>query len=182
MRLIKIVFMLLTVTACSSTVNVDYDKDFDFRLIKTYFVVAQPVRVSTDTRINSPFMQQRVVQAIESNLALKGLKKFNQQSNVKVKYFLDIKREIESQDSGMSIGFGTSRANSAIAFGYSIPTAETSNYDNLVITIDILSVKTNKLLWRGSLGYRLVDGSRPETYNKLISELVTEILKLFPPQ
>lgn len=182
MRLIKIVFLLLTVSACSSTVNVDYDKDFDFKLIKTYFVVTQPVRVSTDTRISSPFMQQRVVQAIESNLALKGLKKFNQQSDIKVRYFLDIKQEIESQDSGMSIGIGTSGANSAIAFGYSMPAGDTNYYDNLVITIDMLSVDSDKLLWRGSLGYRLVDGSTPETYNKLVSELVSEILKLFPPQ
>ena len=82
----------------------------------------------------------------------------------------------------MSIGIGTSSSSTAFGLGFNVPAAETSSFDKLVLTLDVLSAKTNKLIWRGSLASRLFDGSTPETNNKLVTELVTEILKNFPPQ
>ena len=112
-----------------------------------------------------------------------AFKNINKKADFNVKYFLDIKREIGTQDSGVvSIGFGSSGHHSAVGVGFNIPIGETTTIDMLIMTIDIVSTKTNKLLWRGSLGYSLYEGAGPETYSKMVNELVEEILKNFPPK
>ena len=178
-----IVFTSIMLSACTSMVNVDYDRGTDFSSYKTYSIESKPVRISTDTRINSSFMQQRVINELHTALTNNGFQNINKNTDFNVKYFLDIKREIGTQDSGVvSIGFGSSGHHSAVGVGFNIPIGETTTIDMLIMTIDIVSTKTNKLLWRGSLGYSLYEGAGPETYSKMVNELVEEILKNFPPK
>ena len=182
MRIINIILFSLMLSACASGVNIDYDKDTNFKEFKTYNVEKTPIRVSADTRINSPFMQQRVVKELGRVLTKKGFQHLKANTELTVKYYLDIKQEIETEDSGVSIGFGRSSHHSAIGFGFTVPVGETSSIDKLVLTIDMTSSKTGELIWRGSLGYSLVEGATPETYSLLIKNLVAEILKNFPPK
>lgn len=183
MRIINIIFISLMLSACTSMVNVDYDRSTDFSLYKTYNIDSKPVRISTDTRINSSFMQQRVINELNATLAKNGFQYLNKNADFNVKYFLDIKREIDTQDSGVvSIGLGSSSRHSAVGLGFNIPVGETTSIDLMVLTIDVVSSKTNELLWRGSLGYSLYEGASPETYTKLVNDLVEEILKKFPPK
>lgn len=155
MRFFKLLFLSLLLSACSSIVNVDYDKEADFSQIKTFSIETKPVRVSTDTRVNSPFMLQRVVRELDSALAAKNYRKMSADADVEIKYFLDIKQEIEIQDSGVTLGVGTSSGNTGFAFAFSHPSGDSGSFDKLVLTIDMFSSKTNKLIWRGSLAYRL---------------------------
>jgi len=182
MRIINIVLVSLMLSACASSVNIDYDKDANFKTFKTYNVEKTPVRVSVDTRIDSPFMQERVAKELDAVLTKKGFKYLKANAELTVKYYLDIRREIETDDSGVSIGFGSFSSHSAIGFGFGVPVGETSSIDKLVLTIDVISSKTDTLIWRGSLGYTLVDGATPETYSRLIKDLVSEILENFPPK
>ena len=183
MRIINIIFISLVLSACTSMVNVDYDRSTDFSSYKTYSIDKKPVRISTDTRINTSFMQQRVVNELNATLTKNGFQNLNKNADFSVKYFLDIKREIGTLDSSVvSIGIGSSSRHSAIGFGFNVPVGETTSIDLLVLTIDVVSTKTNKLLWRGTLGYSLYEGADPDTYTKLVKELVEEILKNFPPK
>lgn len=183
MRIINIIVVALLLSACTSMVNVDYDKNTNFNLYKTYRVDTKPVRVTGDTRINSPFMQQRVVSELQAVLTGKGFENLNNKPDLDIKYFLDIKHDIETHDSGMvSIGIGTSSRHSAIGFGFNVPIGETTSIDLLVLTIDVVSTKSKELIWRGSLSYHLYEGATPETYTKLVKDLVAEILKEFPPK
>ena len=182
MRIITILLVSLMLSACASGVNIDYDKDANFKTFKTYNVDKTPVRISVDTRINSPFMQERVAKELDAVLTKKGFKYLKDNAELTVKYYLDIKHEVETDDSGVSIGFGRSSGNSAIGFGFGVPLGETSSIDKLILTVDVISSKAGTLIWRGSLGYTLVDGATPETYSQLIKDLVSEILKNFPPK
>ena len=182
MRILNIIFMVFILSACTSMVNVDYDKATDFTSLKTYHIDKAPVRVSGDTRINSPFMQQRVENELNTALSKMGYEYLKSNAELEIKYYLDIKQEFETQDSGVSIGLGSYGHHSAIGFGFNIPIGEATSIDNLVLTIDVFSTKTNKLIWRGSLGYSLYEGATPETYDRLVNELVIEILKNFPPK
>lgn len=183
MRVLNLIFISLFLTACASPVNVDYDKGTNFGSFTSYSIDKKPVRISADTRINSPFMQQRVVSELRKRLTDKGYENLNKKPELKVKYYLDIKHEIETQDSGgLAIGFGTSSHHSAVGIGFNIPVGEATSIDLLVLTIDIVSAKTDKLLWRGSLGYHLYEGATPETYTSLVNGLVAEILENFPPK
>lgn len=182
MRFIKIIFFSFMLSACASAVNIDYNKDINFTSFKTYNIEKNPVRVSVDTRIDSPFMQQRVVKELDAILTKKGFKFSKDNAELRVKYYLDIKRDFETESSGVSIGFGSFGYHSAVSFGLTIPVGETYSVDKLVLTIDMLSTKTGELVWRGSLANLLYEGATPESYNELVNELVTDLLKDFPPK
>lgn len=182
MRFINIIFVALLLSACAAAVNVDYDYDVNFKSYKSYSNVIKAVRISNDTRINSPFMQQRVVDAIKTTLTKNGYNLSENDASLQVKYYLDIKQELETQESSMMMGFGTSSYHSAIGVGFNIPIGETTSFDRLVLTIDMVSTKTNKLIWRGSSGYYLSEEGTPEKYEEMIQDLVTVILEKYPPQ
>ena len=182
MRILNITLIALILSACSSMVNLDYDKNTNFTSLKTYHINTAPVRISKDTRIDSPFMQQRVENELNTALSIKGYKSLEKNAALEIKYYLDIKQEFETQDSGVSVGFGSFGRHSAIGFGFDVPIGDVTSIDNLVLTIDVLSTKNNKLIWRGSLAYSLYEGATPEMYDNLVKELVVEILKNFPPK
>ena len=183
MRTIYITVMALMLSACASMVNVDYNKNTNFNKYKTYKIIITPVRVTEDTRIQSPFMQQRVVSELDKALTIKGFKNFKKNQDFDVQYYLDIKKDFETEDSGfVSFGTGNFSHHSSIGFGFTLPIGETNSIDSLVLTIDLVSTKSQELIWRGSLDYQLYEGATPEFYTDLVKNLVTEILKEFPPK
>lgn len=182
MRFINLIIIALLLSACGSMANIDYDKSADFKLLKTYKINPEPVRISADTRINSPFMQQRVVNELEIELSKKGFVRINENAELEIKYYLDSRAGLVTQDSGLSIGVGSFSRHSAVGFGFNVPSGETSSIDKLILTIDIYSTKTEKLIWRGSLSDLLARGATPEVYTRLVKDLVIEILKEFPPR
>ncbi|MCW9030849.1 MAG: DUF4136 domain-containing protein, partial [Gammaproteobacteria bacterium] len=69
MRLISLSLLYLFLTACSSMANIDYDSNIDFKSFSTYSMQEKPVRVDDDTRVTTPFMQERIIKAIDTELA-----------------------------------------------------------------------------------------------------------------
>ena len=181
MKLSFIALTCLLLTACASSVDVDYRPGYNFSQLKTFQVQDKPVNASKDTRVNNPFMQQRTVAALKAAFTSKGLSLTQANADVVIKYHLDVKQEVESDGSGVFFGFGTSTYNSAFGMTYGVGGPSVASVDDLVLTIDVLD-RQNALLWRGSLGRRLYAGSTPETNNKMIQELVAEILKRYPPR
>ena len=183
MRTIYITVMALMLSACASMVNVDYNKNTNFNKYKTYKVNIVAVRVAEDTRIQSPFMQQRVVSELDKELTIKGFKNINKNQDLDVQYYLDIKKDFETEDSGFfSFGAGNFSHHSSVGFGFTLPIGEINSIDSLVLTIDFVSTKSQELIWRGSLDYQLYEGATPKFYTELVKNLVTGILKEFPPQ
>ena len=182
--IMKSIFLSLAVfllSACATSVNVDYKKDVNFAQIKTFLVQVKPVSTAVDTRIDNPLMQQRIVKAIRDELVQKGLSANQSNHDVVVKYHLSVKQEIESNNTGFALGFGTASHHSFLGMSYIFPERETSSVDNLILTIDMLDDR-GSLLWRGSLARRLYDGSTPESNTTLINDLVRQILSQFPPK
>lgn len=181
MNVLKILFISLLVTSCASPVNIDFDKSINFASFSSFTIDKKPVRISADTRINSPFMRKRIVSEIENQFSAKGYEVLSQKSELEIKYYLDIKHEVETQESGgVAFGFGSGGHHSAVGIGFNIPIGETTSIDLLVLTIDILSTQSEKLLWRGSLSSYLYEGATPESNNQLVNRLVSEILNKFP--
>ena len=182
MRFVSLSFFCLFIFSCSSTVNVDYDKNFNFNQLKSFLIQEKPIRISPDTRVNSPFMQQRVFQEINTAMFKKGFVKKDKNIELEIKYYLDIKKEIESYGSEFSVGFGSFGRHSAVGFGLHFPPEESRSIDKLVLTIDIFLKQSNKLVWRGSAEELLENGSTPESYTVLVRQLVSEVLNEFPPK
>lgn len=184
MRFVPLIFSIilsLFLSACASMVDVDYDRNINFKSFDSYLVQTKPERVTSDTRINTPFMQQRIVAAINTSLDKKGLTKTNNNSIV-VKYYLDVRQDFETDESAVYVGLGSYSHHSAVGFGFNFPLGETYSVDKLVLTIDMVSTKTNQLLWRGSLASQLSRATTPESNSKMVNALVDEILENFPPK
>lgn len=177
-------FVLLLVSlqlaACSTTVNIDYDQNTNFAALRSFELQTKPVKISDDPRIDSSLMQQRVVTAIRDALTRKGLQPATP-PDMHVSYRIDVKQEIESDPSGVSVGIGTFSRNVGVGFGYGFPATDVESYDRMILTID-LQRPDGTLLWRGSDSRRLDSGSTPEKNTRLINELVASILQHYPPK
>ena len=182
MRFINLLFVVVLLSACSTTANIDYDKKINFNQFKSFRIQEKPIRISSDTRVNSSFMQQRVAEEINTSLLKKGFVKSDKGSDLEIKYFLDLKKEFERYDSGVSVGFGSFSRRSSIGLGLNFPFDEGRSVDNLMLTIDVFSAQSNKLIWRGSATEFLESRATPETYTTLVRALVTEIINEFPPK
>lgn len=172
---------LLVLVGCTTTVNVDYDQDTNFSALKTFRLETKPIKIADDPRLDSPLMQQRVVEAIRTGFINKGLREATDQADVRISYRIDIKQEIESDSSGVSVGMGTFSRNVGVGFGFGFPTSDVESYDRMILTID-LHRADNTLLWRGSDNRRLTSGSTPQSNTKLVNDLVEAILKTYPPR
>ncbi|TNF36032.1 MAG: DUF4136 domain-containing protein [Gammaproteobacteria bacterium] len=181
LRFFVLMPLAMLLAACATSVNVDYDQAVDFSRLKTFTIVDRAAGDSKDPRLDSPLMDKRIVTALEQGLKAKGFSRQDAGSDFKVSYRLDVKQEIESDSSGVSIGIGSFSRRVGIGVGYNLPAAEVQSYDRGVLTVDILSTKTGQLIWRGSSGRRLYDGSTPEDSDKLVNTVVGEILEAFPP-
>lgn len=182
MRLISLFFMIIFLSACSSMAYIDYDKNFHFQKLKTFTVQKNAEGVADDPRINTPFMQQRIVEAIETNLLAKGFVKTIKQGDITIKYYLDVKQDIETESSSVSLGFGSAGRHSAVGFGFIVPVGEAYSIDKLILTIDMIAADSNKLTWRGSLANRLATSATPQTITVYVNKLVAAILENFPPK
>ncbi|HEY9051627.1 MAG TPA: DUF4136 domain-containing protein [Gammaproteobacteria bacterium] len=180
-RFISGVSLVFLLSACATNVNVDFDQAVDFSRLKTYSIVERSEKDGKDPRLDSSLMDKRIVAAIHAGLKAKAFTRQDSNVDIQVKYRIDVKQEIESDRSGISIGFGSFSRNVGVGVGYNIPTSDVQSYDRGVLTIDMISGKTGQLIWRGSSGRRLYDGSTPDASDKLINSIVEEILKEFPP-
>ncbi|MFO7602642.1 MAG: DUF4136 domain-containing protein [Gammaproteobacteria bacterium] len=171
----------ILLVSCASQVDVDYRAGLDLSNIKTFQVEPKPVNASTDPRIDNPFMQQRTVEALRAGFSAKGWRDAADSADAQIKYHLVIKQEFETDDSGVYLGIGTGSRHSFFGMTYAFPDRQVASVDVLVLTIDILDAQGG-LLWRGSLGRRLLGGSTPDSHRQLIQSMVAEILKQFPPQ
>jgi hypothetical protein len=178
-RFASLFLLASLISACGTTVNVDYDPGTNFAAIKSYNLADTPSKVSDDPRIDSPLVQERIAQALHSALQQKGLRTASP-GDIQVRYRIDVKQEIESDPSGVTVGVGTFSRNVGIGFGYGFP-ADVESYDRMVLTID-LQRPDGTLLWRGSDSRRLDSGSTPEKNTRLINELVQSILETYPPR
>lgn len=181
MKNIVIFSLILFLSACATSVNVDYQPGTNFAVLKTFRVEGKPVAVPNDPRVNSPFTQQRLSEALKNQLSLKGLSAKRDMPDMVVKYHLGLKQEVESDASGVSFGIGSSSPNTAIGFVFGSG-SDVATVDTLTITIDLVKSGTKKLLWRGSFESRLAAGSTPESSTRLINAMVKQILDKFPPK
>lgn len=169
------------IVSCASTVNVDYDQTYNFATVKTFSLQSKPAKISDDPRLNSPMMQQRMVSAIQAGFQAKGLRSDDKAPDVRITYRIDVKQEIESDRTRVSMGIGTYGRHVGVGVGYGFPASDVESYDSMVMTIDMTVPQTGKLIWRGSDSRRLYTGSTPESNTKLVNELVENILKKYPP-
>jgi hypothetical protein len=174
-RITYIWFVLLllagatAITAMAQDVNVDFDKTANFSTYKTYAWTA-------GTPVKNPLMDQRIISAVDGQLAAKGFTKVDASANpdVLVLYHGSVSTETQLNTTNMGgVGWGA-------RWGGGMSTTTVEKIPIGQLTVDIGDAKTKKLLWLGTATDTLSDKS--DKNSQKIDKAVAKLFKKFPPQ
>jgi hypothetical protein len=153
----------------------DYEKTANFAAFKTY-------AHKQGTAVGQQLIDDRIVAAIDAQLATKGLSKAAGEPDVFVVYHMafDKEKDISTYSSGYGGGYG------AYGWGWGGMGGTTSTQvrDILVgtLVIDLADARKGQLAWRG-MGVKEVDTqANPEKRDKSINKAVEKIFKNYPPK
>jgi hypothetical protein len=169
--------LLVPALALAQKTTYDFDKTADFASFKTY-------AMKDGTKVGQPLIDERIVAAIDAQMAAKGLTKSDANPDVVVVYHVafDKQKDISTYSSGYGGGYG--------AYGYRYGggwgggTTSTQVRDILVgtLVIDMADAKKGQVVWRG-MGVKEVDTTaKPDKRDKSINNAVTKIFKNYPPK
>lgn len=177
---LSVLSAILVLAGCGTMVNVDYDKQANFQGLRTFVLMPTPETKTGDTRLDSPLVDKRIRDAIVATLSQRGYQQVKDKPDFAVAYQLGLRQEVDSSRATMTVGVGGFYPHSAIGMTYGYP-GYVESYERGILTIDVLQGSDKKLMWRGSSGRRLYDGSTPEKSTKEINAVVQEIIDKFPP-
>jgi Domain of unknown function (DUF4136) len=176
-RLVIAVFALLLppALAIAQKVSYDYDKTANFAGFKTY-------AHKEGTNVGQPLIDERIVAAIDAQLAAKGLTKAESDPDVFVVYHIafDKQKDISTFSTGYAGGYGPY----GWGWGGGMGSTTTQVRDILIgtLVIDVADAKQGKLAWRGMGVKEVKTQTNPEKRDKSINDAVKKIFKNYPPK
>jgi hypothetical protein len=179
-RLVTIAIAALAIPALASAqkVSYDYDKTASFAAFKTY-------AHKDGTKVGQELIDDRIINAIDTEMAAKGFTKSETNPDVFVVYHVafDKQKDISTFSSGYGGGYGPYGWGWGGA-GWAGGTTTTQVRDILMgtLVIDLADAKKGQLAWRG-MGVKEVDTqAKPEKRDKSINNAVKKIFKNYPPK
>jgi hypothetical protein len=152
--------MITLVATCYGKVVVDYNKDFSFASIKTYaWMKGTPA---------DALMEQRIVKAVESQLAKHGLQKTDSAPDVFIVTHAMTREDISLREWGygpLPWGRGNIDINKILVG---------------TLVVDMLDGKDKQLIWRGIADGTLSD--KPEKIEAKIYQVTEKMFEKFPPK
>jgi uncharacterized protein DUF4136 len=169
--------LLVPVMVLAQKTTYDYSKSANFASFKTY-------AHKEGTKAGQPLIDDRIVAAIDAEMAAKGLTKTESNPDVYVVYHVavDKQKDISTFSSGYGGGYGP--YGWGWGGGWAGGTTTTQVRDVLVgsLVIDIADAKKSELAWRG-MGTKEIDtGAKPDKRDKSIANAVKKIMKQYPPK
>ena len=169
MRIIKIlilsVFVMIPLALIAQEIQTDYDHTTDFSKYKTFTWIKQP-------KTENPLMQQRIIDAINTQLEAKGLQLVSTGAELGISANTATKEQqtLNSFYDGF-YGWGWHRYWGPV-------TVETYTVGTLVV--DLFDIKTKQVKWWGTASDTISD--KPEKNAKKLNEAVEKMFKHFPPK
>ena len=174
---LTIAVLLAPALLLAQKVSYDYEKSANFAGFKTY-------AFKDGTKVGQQLIDDRIVAAIDTELAAKGFTKSESNPDVFVVYHVafDKQKDISTYSSGGggygAYGWGWGGG------GWAGGTTTTQVRDILVgtLVIDMADAKKGQLAWRG-MGVKEVNTqANPEKRDKSINNAVKKIFKNYPPK
>jgi Domain of unknown function (DUF4136) len=165
-------FLLMTGTALAQKVTVDYDNDANFSNYKTY-------AFGQGTPAPETLTDQRIREAIEGQLAAKGLTRVESNPDLFVVYHCAVNKQTQLNTTSLGgWGWGPGwRRWGGIGGGDAITRVQQIPVGNLIV--DIGDTAGKRYIWRGTASKTL--SSNPEKNAKTIDEEVRKMFEKFPP-
>jgi hypothetical protein len=155
--------LLLSTNAWAQDVTYDYDKSVNLSAVKTY-------AWAPDGNIQDALTHKRIVEAVDAQLAAKGLHRVEAGAtpDVIVVYRAGVREELEVSGRG---GYRSNRWNSARV--ERVPVG--------ALRVEMLDAKTKSVVWRGIASKDLDVNASPEKREKNINKAAEKLFKSYPP-
>jgi hypothetical protein len=172
--------LLLVWCAAASAQDIRYNfvEGTDFSKYKTYKWVKIP-----NQQYPNSILDSQIQQAIESQLATKGLTKSEDNPDLYVVYQAAVNQE--KQWNSYSTGgdaWGWGGWGGWGGMGGMSTTTTTSQTINIgTLNVDLYDVSTKKQIWRGAASKTLGSGKDPKKVNKNLNKAMAKLFKKYPP-
>ena len=170
-----LIALLIPAAAMAQKVSYDFDKSANFAAFKTY-------AHKDGTKVGQPLIDERIVAAIDAQMAAKGFTKSETNPDVFVVYHVafDKQKDISTYSSGYGGGYGPY----GWGWGGGMQTSTTQVRDILVgtLVVDLADAKKSQLAWRGMAVKEVQTQASPEKRDKSINEAMKKIFKNYPPK
>ena len=168
---IAILSLGFLLSGCSmTTVNYDYDTDFDFSNLRRYRWLDIPADFPA-----SEIVLQRIKNAVDQQMDSKGFKHAVESPDflISLQGFRDIIREGVERGTAYRGYRGYERTYERRYDVY--------EYEEGTLTLTIINASGNNLIWQGSAIGTIEPNRSVETREKKTQEVVTKLLANFPP-
>jgi hypothetical protein len=170
---------LLTVAvptiAFAQKTTYDFDKAAPFAQFKTY-------AMKDGTPVGQPLIDQRIVAAIDAQMAMKGFVKAESDPDVYVLYHMafDQQKDISSYSSGpMYGGYGWGWGG---GWGSTTTNVRVQNILVGTLAIDMVDARKKQVAWRGVATKEVDTSAKPDKRDEKINKAVEKIMKNYPPK
>ena len=177
--------LLVTGAALAQDVRYNFDKKTDFSRFKTY----KWVDIKDAQKLNS-LVDQQVRQAIDAQLAAKGLTKTDgDNADLLIGYQGAVGQEkqfssYQSSMGGAGWGYGPGWGGGGWYGGPSSSwtTGQTSTIYVGQIAVDMYDSANKDLVWRGIVSKTIDQNAKPEKQEKNLNKAMAKLFKKFPPE
>jgi len=169
--------LVLPALVLAQKTTYDYAKGANFASYKTYMQ-------KDGTKVGQPLIDDRIVAAIDAQMAAKGFTKSESNPDVVVIYHVafDKQKDISTFSSGYGGGYGPYGYGWGGGWGGGTSTTQVRDILIGTLVVDIADTKTKEMVWRG-MGVKEVDtNAKPDKRDKSISKAVEKIFKNYPPK
>ena len=162
----------------AQSVTYDFDKTATFASFKTY-------AHKDGTKVGQELIDNRIVAAIDTELAAKGFTKVDANPDVFVVYHVafDKQKDISTFSSGYG-GGGYGPYGWGWGGGWGSTSTTTQVRDILVgtLAVDLADAKKGQLVWRGLATKNIDTKAKPEKRDKSITKAMQKVFKNYPPK
>ena len=176
--------MVLSLHGCNSgvQVRVDYDPKENFEQFHSY-AWAPPTEAERQEKARNSLLHERIQAAVDAHLAARGYQMVEAaRADFLVTHTVTVERRAQVHDSRVSLGYGRYGARGGVGISTGFPVGTTvEEYKVGTLIIDVIDVRQQRLVWRGSGDRTIGEDYSPEKRTEIINTVVNEVLGRFPP-
>jgi uncharacterized protein DUF4136 len=166
---VLIAALALSAVVAAQKTSFDFDRGVEFSKFRTY-------AWKNGTPAGEPFLDKRIVSAIDSQLVAKSLTKTDTNPDVYVRYHIGLGLQKSVS------GFGTASGSYGPRGGLDTFDARLHDIPVGGLVIDLVDASSQELVWRGAGVDQIDVEAKPEKRDAAINRTVAKILKNYPPK